>query len=62
MIISSNVYFEDKIIQMIDFCQNANKAMINRDVTTLILSSIKAFHLTDEEKRFKDFTDQVKAQ
>lgn len=62
MAISPNVYSEDKIIQVIDLCQNANEAMISRDVTTLILPPIKALHLTDEEKRFKDLTDQVRAQ
>jgi len=60
--ISPTVYSEDKILQVVDLCQNANEAMVSRDVTTLILPPIKALHLTDEAKRFKDFTDQVRAQ
>ena len=60
--ISPTVYSENKILQVVDLCQNANEAMVRRDVTTLILPPIKALHLTDEAKRFKDFTDQVTAQ
>ena len=60
--ISPTVYSEDKILQVIDLCQNANEAMVSRDVTTLILPPIKALHLTDEANIFKDFTDQVRAQ
>ncbi len=60
--ISPTIYSEDKILQVVDLCQNVNEAMVSRDVTTLILPPIKALHLTDEAKRFKDFTDQVRAQ
>ncbi len=60
--ISPTVYSEDKILQVVYLCQNANEAMVGRDVTTLILPPIKALHLMDEAKRFKDFTDQVRAQ
>lgn len=60
--ISPTVYSEDKIVQVVDLCQNANEAMVSRDVTTLILPPIKALHLTDGAKRFKDLTDQVGAQ
>ncbi|KAI4154068.1 MAG: hypothetical protein LQ340_001923 [Diploschistes diacapsis] len=60
--ISPTIYSEDKILQVIDLCQNTNEAMVSRDITTLILPPIKALHLTDDAKRFKDFTDQVRAQ
>ena len=60
--ISPTVYSKDKILQVVYLCQNANEAMVSRDVTTLILPPIKALHLMDEARRFKDFTDQVRAQ
>lgn len=60
-IISPTIYFENKILQMIDLCQNTNEAMASRDITTLVLSSIKALYLTDEA-RYKDLTDQVRVQ
>jgi len=59
--ISPTIYSEDKILQVVYLCQNTNEAMVSRDITTLILPPIKALHLTDEAKRFKDFTDQVRA-
>ena len=60
--ISLIVYFKEKIIHMINLCQNANEAMINDNVTTLILLSIKALYSTNKAKRFKDFIDLVKTQ
>lgn len=59
-IISSIIYFENKVLQIIDFCQNTIEAMMSRDITTLILSSIKAFYLMNEAKRFKNVIDQVR--
>ncbi|KAL9118737.1 MAG: hypothetical protein Q9187_004713, partial [Circinaria calcarea] len=61
-VISPTIYPEDKIIHVVDLCQNTNEATVNRDITTLILPPIKALHLTDEANRFKHFTDQVKSQ
>ena len=61
-VISPTIYSEDKVLQVIDLCQNTNEAMVSRDITTLILPPIKALYLMDEAKRFKDFTDQIRAQ
>ncbi len=43
-------------------CENANEAMVSRDITTLISPPIKALRLLDQANRFEDFNDEVNTQ
>ena len=60
--ISPALYSGDKILQVVDLCQNANEALVGRDVTTLILPPMKALQLSNEAEIFKNLIDQVQAQ
>ena len=61
-IISSTVYFKAKTFEMIKLCQNRNEAMINQNITPLIVSSIKLLYFKDEVNQFKHFIDEVNTQ
>lgn len=61
-IISSTFYFKIEIIEMIKLCRNRNEVMINREVTSLIVSSIKSLYLKNEVNQFEYFIDEVNTQ
>jgi hypothetical protein len=61
-IISSIVYFKTQTLDMIKLCRNRNEAMINRDITSLIVSSIKLLYLKNEVNQFEYFIDEVNTQ
>lgn len=60
--ISHNVYSKAKIIEIIKLCQNQNEAMLNRDITALIVPSIKSLYSKNRINQFKHFTNEVNTQ
>lgn len=61
-IIFFTVYFKIETLKMIKFCRNRNEAMIYRNVTSLIVSSIKLFYLKNEVNQFEHFIDEINKQ
>ena len=61
-IIFSIVYFKVETFEMIKFCRNRNEAMINQNITPLIVPSIKLFYFKDEVNQFKYFINEINTQ
>lgn len=62
MIISPTVYSNAETLKVVRLCRNRNEAMVNRDVTTLIVPSIKSLYLKNGGNQFEHFTDEVSTQ
>ncbi|MCJ1400079.1 hypothetical protein MMC11_003282 [Xylographa trunciseda] len=60
--ISPTIYSEDKILEAITLCRDRNEAMVNRDVTPLIVPPIKSLYLKDRGDQFGHLTDEVNTQ
>lgn len=61
-VISPTVYSKAETLEVVKLCRNRNETMINRDITPLIVSSIKLLYLKNEVHQFKHFTDEVNTQ
>lgn len=61
-VISLTVYSKAETLEVVRLCRNRNEAMINRDVTPLIVPPVKSFYLKDGAKQFEHFTDEVNSQ
>lgn len=61
-IISSTVYFKAKTFEVIKLCRNRSETIINRNITPLIVPSIKLLYLKDEVNQFKHFIDEINTQ
>ena len=55
-------YRKAETLEVIKLCQNRNEAMVQRDVTPLIVPPIKSFYLKDGGSQFENRTDEVKTQ
>ena len=62
MAISPTVYSKVETLEVVKLCRNRNEAMINRDVTPLIVPPIKALYLKNGVNQFEHFTDEVSTQ
>ena len=60
--ISPTVYSRAKTLEVIRLCRNRNEAMVNRDVTPLIVPPIKSLYLEDGANQFEHLTDEVNTQ
>ena len=61
-VISPTVYSKAEVLEVIDLCQNRNEAMVNRDVTPLIVPPIISLYLKDGGNQLEHFTDEVNTQ
>ncbi len=57
--ISPTVYSKVETLEVVKLCRNRNEAMVNRDVTPLILPPIISFHLKDGGNQFEHLIDEV---
>ena len=62
MAISPTVYSKVETLEVVKLCRNRNEAMVNRDVTPLIVPPIKALYLKNGVNQFEHFTDEVSTQ
>ena len=60
--ITPTVYSEAETLKVINLCRNRNEAMVNRDVTPLIVPPIKSLYLKDGKDKFGCLTDEVNTQ
>jgi hypothetical protein len=60
--ISPTVYSKAETLEVVKLCRNRNEAMVNRDVTPLIVPPIKSLYLKDGGNQFEHFTDEVNTQ
>ena len=60
--ISPTVYSKAETLEVVKLCRNRNEAMVNRDITPLIVPPIKLLYLKDEVNQFEHFTDEVNTQ
>ena len=58
----SPVYSLAETLEVVRLCRNRNEAMVNRDVTPLIVPPIKSLYLKDGANQFEHFTDEVNTQ
>ncbi|MCJ1386672.1 hypothetical protein MMC17_009798 [Xylographa soralifera] len=62
MNISPTVYSTAETLEVVKHCRNRNEAMVNRDVTPLIVPPIKSLHLKEGGNHFEHLTDEVNTQ
>ncbi len=60
--ISPTVYSKVEIFEVVKLYRNRNKAMVNQDVTPLIVPPIKSLYLKDGVNQFEHFNDEVNMQ
>ncbi|MCJ1358969.1 MAG: hypothetical protein MMC33_008969 [Icmadophila ericetorum] len=60
--ISPTIYSNVEILEVVRLCRNRNEAMVNRDVTPLIVPPIKSLYLKDGGNRLEHFNDEVNTQ
>lgn len=60
--ISPTVYSKAETLEVVKLCRNRNEAMVNRDVTPLIVPPIKSLYLKAGVTQFEHFTDEVNTQ
>ena len=60
--ISPTVYSKVETLEVVKLCRNRNEAMVNRDVTPLIVPPIKSLYLKDGVNQLEHFTDEVNTQ
>ena len=60
--IAPTVYSEAETLEVINLCRNRNEAMVNRDITPLIVPPIKSLYLKDGRENFQYLTDEVNTQ
>ena len=60
--ITPTVYSEAEILEVINLCRNRNEAMVNRDITPLIVPPIKSLYLKDRGDKFGYLTDEINTQ
>ena len=61
-IISPTVYSAAETLKVVQLCRNRNEAMVNRDITPLIVPPIKSLYLKDGVDQFEHLTDEVNTQ
>lgn len=57
--ISPTVYSKAETLKVVNLCRNRNEAMVNRDVTPLIVPPNKSLYLKDGVSLFEHFADEV---
>ncbi|KAI9682697.1 MAG: hypothetical protein M1829_006684 [Trizodia sp. TS-e1964] len=60
--ISTSVYSKAEITKLVKLSRNRNEAMVNRDITPLIVPPISQLYLKDQDKQYEHITDEVNTQ
>jgi hypothetical protein len=60
--IAPTVYSDAEILEVINLCRNRNEAMVDRDITPLIVPPIISLYLKGGRDKFQHLTDEINTQ